>query len=82
VCSRSHFGAIEVPAAVAEFGVNGTRCEKDLRHAREPEASQAFEELDRILKGHGLSWVSDQVREEIRLGKLQEKQVETLKRCH
>jgi len=43
------------------------------------EALQAFISLERILRIEGLNWVCDQVQEEIRLGKLQEKQVETYK---
>jgi hypothetical protein len=43
------------------------------------EAREAFVGLDRLLREKGLDWVCDQVQDEIRLGKLERKEVETVK---
>jgi hypothetical protein len=43
------------------------------------EATQTSEKLKKILRDQGLGWVCDEVVEEIRLGKITEKQVDTFK---
>jgi hypothetical protein len=43
------------------------------------EAREVFVGLDRLLREAGLDWVCDQVQDEIRLGKLERKEVETVK---
>lgn len=45
----------------------------------EGEAREVFVGLDRLLREEGLDWVCDQVQDEMRLGKLERKEVETVK---
>lgn len=43
------------------------------------ECTQAYEQLISILKQNKLSWVTAQVEEQVRLGKTEKKEIETLK---